>query len=587
MNNIKKLLFILAPKLQKKARLLIVMILIMALLDMIGVASILPFISVLTDPSLVDTNKVLITMFQVSQKLGVDDKQQFLFALGILFFVTIVFSISFKAITNYFQIRFGAMCEHLIAKRLVEGYLHQPYSWFLNRNSSELAKNILSQVGLVVGGFIQPLMELIAKGMVVIALVTLLIIANPKVALIITFFVGTSYGLLYYFVGKYLNKLGKKNLLNNKLRFSIINEAFSGAKEVKVSSLEDKYVKRFSETAENLVKSGALALVIKQLPRFILEIILFAGILLLILYMMSQKSDFLGVLPIITLFLFAGYRLMPAAQQAYASFSQLKFIGPSIDNLYIDLKNLRKDNLNFNQDIIPPNKMITLKNLYFNYPNTSRSALKNINLTIPLNTKVGLVGVTGSGKTTIVDVILGLLESSKGTLDVDGQIITKHNAKAWQRYIGYVPQNIYLSDASISANIAFGKEPKEINQENVEKASKIASLHEFVINELPEQYNTIIGERGIRLSGGQRQRIGIARALYHKPKILILDEATSALDNQTEEAVMDAINNLNKEITIILIAHRLNTVKNCDVVFQFKNGELVSKGKFDEIFDKN
>jgi len=465
--------------------------------------------------------------------------------------------------------------------------LHQPYSWFLNRNSSELAKNILSQVGLVVGGFIQPLMELIAKGMVVIALVTLLIIANPKVALIITFFVGTSYGLLYYFVGKYLNKLGKKNLLNNKLRFSIINEAFSGAKEVKVSSLEDKYVKRFSETAENLVKSGALALVIKQLPRFILEIILFAGILLLILYMMSQKSDFLGVLPIITLFLFAGYRLMPAAQQAYASFSQLKFIGPSIDNLYIDLKNLRKDNLNFNQDIIPPNKMITLKNLYFNYPNTSRSALKNINLTIPLNTKVGLVGVTGSGKTTIVDVILGLLESSKGTLDVDGQIITKHNAKAWQRYIGYVPQNIYLSDASISANIAFGKEPKEINQENVEKASKIASLHEFVINELPEQYNTIIGERGIRLSGGQRQRIGIARALYHKPKILILDEATSALDNQTEEAVMDAINNLNKEITIILIAHRLNTVKNCDVVFQFKNGELVSKGKFDEIFDKN
>ena len=587
MNNIKKLLFILAPKLQKKARLLIVMILIMALLDMIGVASILPFISVLTDPSLVDTNKVLITMFQVSQKLGVDDKQQFLFALGILFFLTIVFSISFKAITNYFQIRFGAMCEHLIAKRLVEGYLHQPYSWFLNRNSSELAKNILSQVGLVVGGFIQPLMELIAKGMVVIALVTLLIIANPKVALIITFFVGTSYGLLYYFVGKYLNKLGKKNLLNNKLRFSIINEAFSGAKEVKVSSLEDKYVKRFSETAENLVKSGALALVIKQLPRFILEIILFAGILLLILYMMSQKSDFLGVLPIITLFLFAGYRLMPAAQQAYASFSQLKFIGPSIDNLYIDLKNLRKDNLNFNQDIIPPNKMITLKNLYFNYPNTSRSALKNINLTIPLNTKVGLVGVTGSGKTTIVDVILGLLESSKGTLDVDGQIITKHNAKAWQRYIGYVPQNIYLSDASISANIAFGKEPKEINQENVEKASKIASLHEFVINELPEQYNTIIGERGIRLSGGQRQRIGIARALYHKPKILILDEATSALDNQTEEAVMDAINNLNKEITIILIAHRLNTVKNCDVVFQFKNGELVSKGKFDEIFDKN
>ena len=300
---------------------------------------------------------------------------------------------------------------------------------------------------------------------------------------------------------------------------------------------------------------------------------------------MSQTGNFNSALPIISLYVFAGYRLMPAVQQIYEAFTQLTFITPSLDKLYDDLKNLKPFNENQDQDILPFNKSIILKNIHYNYPNASRTILKDISLNISAKSTVGLVGATGSGKTTTVDIILGLLEPQKGTLEIDGKIIRKQNSRSWQRSIGYVPQQIFLADDTIAANIAFGLEPKEINQEAVEKASKIANLHEFVIDELPKKYQTTIGERGVRLSGGQRQRIGIARALYHNPQLLILDEATSALDNQTEKAVMDAIDNLDKNITIIQIAHRLNTLKKCDKIFLLEKGELKKDAKYDELIN--
>ena len=291
---------------------------------------------------------------------------------------------------------------------------------------------------------------------------------------------------------------------------------------------------------------------------------------------MLQTGSFTKALPIISLYVFAGYRLIPAFQKIYNSYTQLLFVKPSIEKLYDDINLLKPHVISTEQNNFIFKKLIELKNVNYNYPNTSRKTLKNINLKIKSNSVVGVIGATGSGKTTMVDIILGLLQPQNGTVLIDNKVLTKKNLKSWQKIIGYVPQHIFLSDDSIAANIAFGKKQNDINYIMVEKAAKIANLHDFILKELPQKYQTIVGERGIRLSGGQRQRIGIARALYNDPQLLILDEATSALDNQTEKIVMEAINNINKNKTIIIIAHRLNTIKNCDMILKLREGEIVS-----------
>ena len=586
MENFKKLIYLLTPREQRHAVLVLIMILEMALIDTIGVASILPFMAVLTNPDIIETNLILKKMYQTSNIFGVESSQQFIFALGILVFVTLVISLIFKAITTYVQVKFIQMREYSVGKRLIQGYLHQPYSWFLNRNSAELGKNILSEVTLVIGAGLRPLIELIAKGLVAIALICLLVIADPKLALIVGLSVGGAYGIIFFIIRHYLNIIGKVRLKSNELRFKSVSEAFGASKEVKIGGLEKKYIQKFSDPAQIYAKTQASSQAINLIPRF-LEAMAFGGILLIILYMMTQSGNFNNSLPIISLYVFAGYRLMPAVQQIYVSFARLTFIGPSLNKIYNDIKNLSIPNIDKDQGTLLIKNDVILKNIFYNYPNSSRTVLKNISLKISAKSSVGLVGTTGSGKTTTVDIILGLLEAQKGTLEVDGKIIDKQNCRSWQRSIGYVPQHIYLSDDTVAANIAFGVEPIDISLDAVEKASKIANLHEFVVNELDNKYQTTIGERGIRLSGGQRQRIGIARALYHNPQVLILDEATSALDNKTEKAVMDAVNNLSKDITIILIAHRLSTVKKCDKIILLENGEIKNQGKFEELIKVN
>ena len=587
MQTFKKILFLLTPRERKSASLLLLMILLMALLDVIGVASILPFVAVLTNPSLIETNLILNAMFEASNIFGVKNNQQFLFFLGVSVFLLLIFSLIFKALTTYVQTRFIQMRLYSISKRLFSGYLHQPFSWFLSRHSANLGKTILSEVQRVVGSGISPLIDVISKAIVIIALLTLLILADPKLALVVGLLFGGSYGLIFYFVKSYLKKIGIEQLKSNQSRFLLVSDAFGAVREVKVLGLEQIYIKLFSKSARAYAGTQTLSIVIAQIPRFILEAIAFGGILLMILYQMTQSGSFINSLPIISLYVLAGYRLMPAFQNVYTSFTQLTFVGPSLDKLHDDLKNLEIFNENEAIGLIKLNNTITLNNIHYNYPNTSRTALKEISLSIAAKSTVGFVGATGSGKTTIIDIILGLLEAQKGSLEVDGEIITKQNSRSWQRSIGFVPQHIFLSDNTITENIAFGVEPKDINQEMVEKASKIANLHNFVMDELPKQYKTTIGERGVRLSGGQRQRIGIARALYGNPQILILDEATSALDNQTEKFVMDAINNLNKHVTIIMVAHRLTTVKNCDTIFLLDKGQLKNKGTFEELIKNN
>jgi ABC-type bacteriocin/lantibiotic exporter with double-glycine peptidase domain len=587
MSSLKKLLFLLNSRERKQVGLLLIMTLIMALLEMFGVASILPFMIVLTNPDILETNNILRIIFDKSIFFGVQNSQQFLFAMGICVFLIFILSIIFKALTTYFQIRFIQMREFSIGKRITEAYLHQPYSWFLDRNSADLGKTILSEVGQVIGGGMRPWIELITRSFTTIALITMLIIINFQLTLIVSIFLGSAYLIVYYFIKKIIKIIGSERLKNNELRFKAISEAFGAIKEIKIGGLEQAYINNFSKPAEKFARAHATNQLTVQLPHFFLEAFAFGGVLLMTLYLVKVSNSFSNAIPIISLYVFAGYRLMPAIQQIYSSFNQLTFMKPAIDKLHSDLISLKPIDQTSVGEIINVNKTINLRKIDYRYPNSSKLTLKNINLSIPAKSIVGIVGSTGSGKTTTVDVILGLLQAENGFLEVDGREINNKNIRSWQRNIGYVPQNIYLSDNTIEENIAFSSNAKGIDYNSVVRSSKIAKLHDFIMDELPKKYQTIVGERGIRLSGGQRQIIGIARALYHNPSILVFDEATSALDNQTEKVIMEAINNLKKKITIILIAHRLNTVKNCDIIYKLDNGKLVATGTFDELFNRN
>ena len=583
MKTFKKIYDLLSYQERRQVLYLLIMILFMALLDAIGVASILPFIAVLTNPDLIENNIFINNLFTYSNLVGVRTNEQFLFSLGILVFFLLVFSLVFKALLTYLQLRFSAMCQYGLSKRMMERYLNQPYSWFLNRHSADIGKTILSEVGLIISKGLIPIMNIITYGTVSFALLVLLIFNDPKFALIACSSLSLTYFFIYRLTRSFLMRIGRERVKANQARFTIVTEAFNAAKELKVGSLEQAFLERFSIPAKTLAQHSAVAGSIGQLPRFALEIIAFGGMLLLILFMMAQQNTFINVLPSIALYAFAGYRLIPALQQIYASLTQLRFVSPSLNATHNDFKTLDPKVVQKNNYALPLTKSISLKDLNYQYPNSLKTTIRNINLHIPAGSKIGIVGKTGSGKTTIVDIILGLLQAQKGTLNVDDKVINKNNLAAWQQSIGYVPQDIFIADDTLAANIAFGIDKKDINQEFVQLAAKIANIDDFVTNKLPEKYQTTVGERGVRLSGGERQRIGIARALYRNPQVLILDEATSALDNFTEQSVMKEIHKIGRNKTIIMIAHRLSTVKKCDIIFFLERGELKAQGTYDEL----
>ena len=344
MPSLKKLIFLLSNREKKNAVILMIMILFMAFLDVIGVASIMPFIAVLTNPNLIETNAILNMIFEYSSTFGIENSKQFLFLLGILVFILLFVSLAFKTFTIYLQLRFIQNREYTIGKRLVEGYLHQPYSWFLNRNSADLDKSILSEVATTVSGGISPMMEFIAKGLTSIALLIFLVFIDPKLAIIISFTLCASYLIIYKFTRGFLNQIGRERLKANNLRFLSLSEAFGAIKEVKVNGLEKNYIKKFSEPARIYARHMASSMILTQIPRFLLEAIAFGGMLLVILYLMGETGTFTNALPIIALYSFAGYRLMPAIQQIYSCEGQLRFVGPAVDALYEDQQNVTSNN---------------------------------------------------------------------------------------------------------------------------------------------------------------------------------------------------------------------------------------------------
>ena len=350
-----------------------------------------------------------------------------------------------------------------------------------------------------------------------------------------------------------------------------------------MSGLEALMLKSFKRPAKRHAQISASSSVASQLPRYALELVVFGGLLILSLYLMTKEEGASKTLTVIALYAFAGYRLMPAMQQVFANLTTLRVADSVLDKLYQDMSDFPSKNTQRNK--LKPLQLkhcLTLKDVSYSYAGANRAAIREININILACTKIGVVGVTGSGKTTTIDVILGLLRPQKGALLIDGQIIDDDKIGAWQQTVGYVPQHIFLVDDTIKANIAFGVQAGQIDDAAVETAARNANLHEFVCG-TKNGYDTLVGERGVKLSGGQRQRIGIARALYRNPAVLVFDESTSALDIATERTVMDALNNFNDRKTIILIAHRFSTVRSCDQIFLLDDGRVAESGTYDEL----
>ena len=374
----------------------------------------------------------------------------------------------------------------------------------------------------------------------------------------------------------------------NRERFHVVQESLSGIKEVKIFGREQFFLTCFVKPSFRFAKHKANSQTFSILPRYILEILAFGGILLISLYLFRSHGNFSRVLPILVVYAFAGYKLLPALQQIYLNITKLRFGLPALDSLHKDIMEFTNDSQS-SKALIPEsltlNNCIILKDIYFTYPKAQVPSLKRLNLNIPVSSTIGLMGTTGAGKTTTVDIILGLLLPDRGHLFVDNKLVNSENVRSWQRMLGYVPQQIYLADDSVAANIAFGVPPEGIDLEALIRAAKVAELHEFVTKDLDKGYDTLVGERGVRLSGGQRQRIGIARALYHEPKVLIMDEATSSLDTITEQYIMQAINRLKGETTIILIAHRLSTLQDCDRIYFLDQGKVKAQGTYDELLE--
>jgi ATP-binding cassette, subfamily B, bacterial PglK len=561
---------------RQRAKLVFLLMLSLALMETAGVASIMPFVAVLSKPEVVETNAYLAAVYR---QLGFISTNSFMFFLGLVVLALFLCSLGLQAMTNYAIVRFSSMQSHTIGSRLLGAYLRQPYTFFLARNTADLSKSVLSEANQVTGGVMIPLMKIISGTVVAAAIFSLLMFVDPLISIVIVALLGGSYATVYFFASRFLNRIGEDRIRANRERYILASEALNGIKELRLMGREQAYLQRFRDPSERFARHQATSNIIGGLPSYGIQAVAFGGMLVILLYLIGRQGGLGDALPIFALYIFAGSRLKPSIQEIFGNLIKLRFSLPALESLYNDLmyEEAQADQM-YKRAPSPPlllRKFIRLENVTYRYPTSSIYALKGITLTIPVGSCVGFIGKTGAGKSTTVDLILGLLTPTSGQVVVDGHPLKPARLRAWQDNFGYVPQSTYLADDTVAANIAFGLPAESIDQDAVERVAHTAHIHDFIISELPKGYKTMVGERGIRLSGGQRQRLAIARALYH------------ALDNATEAAVMEAIETLHGLKTIILIANRLSTVRKCDLIFLLDHGQLAGEGTFDGLARSN
>ncbi|WP_289043130.1 ABC transporter ATP-binding protein [uncultured Aliiroseovarius sp.] len=581
--TLSKLWSLLTPRERKRGALVFALALIMAVFEVIGVASVFPFFLILSDPSLVQTNPYLSAAYKWG---GFADKHSFLLALALVTFAFLVSGALIRSAGEYAMTRFVQMRRHSLGTRLITRYLRQPYAFFLGRHTGEMAKNILSEVEQVTMFALAPVLRLTTSLVTLLAMLGFLIVMDPIIAFAAMAILGTAYALIFLTVRRIVTRNSARRVAADEARYTIAREALGGIKDIRILGKEDAYIQHFRSPSVEVSRMQAANLVLGQVPKYLVEAIGFGGMLLLcvaLLATLGPNASAAAILPKLGVYAFAGYRMLPSVQGIYRAMVELRFGAGAVDVLFNDMQAL--PDIHPDTRAAPPMRLtsaLEVQGVSYSYPDATRS-LSDLSLTIPAGASIGIVGGTGAGKTTLIDLLLGLLTPQSGRISVDGTPITTTNVKGWQASIGYVPQSIFLADTSIAENIALGTPRAQIDMERIAECARMAQLDLFVQTQLPDGYDTTIGESGVRLSGGQRQRIGIARALYHDPDILVFDEATSALDTRTEREVMQAIAALHGQKTIVMIAHRISTVEGCDQIVVLDHGCIVASGTYAEL----
>jgi ABC-type multidrug transport system fused ATPase/permease subunit len=580
--NIKKLLMLFNKKEKKKLLLLFFMMIIAALFETLGIGMIVPFVGIITNPAIIKENRILAYIYELFK---FQSTTAFIIFTVVILLMIFVLKNSYILLFQYVQNKVILNQQVKLSRRLFEEYLTKPYTFHLQRNTAVLLRNVNGEVPRVLQGIIMSGFQLFTELLIIVCILVLLLLTASIATIVASILLGGSVFLFFKIFRKKISELGKEQQLVSGRLIKWVNQGLGASKEVKVAGKESFFVNAYTKQSQINVDISRYRMMLDQIPRLFIETLVVFIILVTMMIIILQGIKTAQIVTTMALFAMAAFRLMPSINRVMALITNIRFSQPALSVVYEDLfTNSEQPTNTILTDDIASGTFNTRKRTFmdsirlcevsFRYPNQKEYSIKDVSLTIPIGQSVAFTGESGAGKTTLVDIVLGLFRPERGSVLVDGEDL--HGLKTlWQQKIGYIPQSIFLSDDSIRGNVAFGIDSEEINEVEIWRALEQAQLKEFV-EALPDKLETTVGERGVRLSGGQRQRIGIARALYHNPEILFMDEATSALDNETEKDIMRAIDGLKGEKTLIIIAHRLSTIENCDIVFKINKGRLVA-----------
>ena len=567
---LKKYWSMFASRQRRNSVILLVLMIIGSALETLGVSLVIPLINVIMNTDEMMNNEIVV---KVCNFLKLDSANEFIILMLVTLICVFVFKDLYLIFECYLQNRFIFNLQLDVQKRLLNMYLHRPYEYYLNVTSEEVMQSIGSDVTTAFG-LMSNMLTFLTETIVSMALIITIIIIDPVMALTVAVVLAFSYGIIYFVVKPILRKEGVEQRENSIEAQKWILQSVSGIKDVRVAQKEDFFLNSYVKGADKSKNAQRKFTVLSSVPRLLVEMTTIAGVLGVIAIMVACGRSLVELAPSLSAFVVAAVRLLPSANRIGVTITSISYQEVQLDKVIENLKEV--DSILLKEEVgcdekIEFKKELVLRNITYKYPSGEDYVLEDASMEIKCGSLVGVVGPSGSGKTTTIDIIIGLLKPEKGELLVDGVNINNNNA--WLNDLSYIPQSIFLLDDTIRANVAFGIEEKDIDETQVWRALEDAQLAEFV-KSLPNGLDTETGERGVRLSGGQRQRIGIARALYSNPSLLIFDEATAALDNETEAAIMESIEALQGKKTMIIIAHRLNTIKNCDVVYRVEDGKI-------------